>query len=174
MNNGNPIPAPTQPRHTIYDHFPQASPEAVREILGPVVDSVVYGLELQVYRPGDYGDDEPGPTTDQHSVVHVVGLIDTANDDAFVAPPQWQATRLSCFASAVVVVTAEDEDTGLTRAWLEPAAIDITHRPGRMILHRTFGGNLAGSSDPRFTEVMSKHLGYPMPAAVLAVRDSTE
>lgn len=135
------------------------------------------GLPLNVYRPRAARRPYCRPATIPHTISHlharltVLGILHPhTTGDRFEPIPHWQISQYSPATPPVVVVLREHSSTGRLHAWLEPA----TTPHGREINHDRceyeFGGNYAGTSDPRFGDILTDRLGYPAPN-VLAVMD---
>lgn len=126
------------------------------------------GLRIDVYRNADTDADYTmGGITATHTTLTLVGIV-TA-DGELLALPVGRVLLDTGEAPAVVMVITPSV-TGELVAHLEPAAADPSapRRSGA-----SFGGNFAGTSDSRFTEVVYGFTGNHCPG-VLPVHDRYE
>ncbi|WP_433574230.1 hypothetical protein [Nocardia brasiliensis] len=146
--------------------FLHLAAHVVRHVL-----SEPHGIELTIYRPTAYRTLSPGTTSTRHSKLIVAGILDTTSaTPQFSTPNGWTETTADDF-TAMVAVVIYASPTGDRMAQLEP--IDFGPHGAWKAPAPRFGGNLAGSINPAYTDALTRMLGYPVPAGVLPIYDNT-
>ncbi|WP_280393218.1 hypothetical protein [Nocardia brasiliensis] len=129
------------------------------------------GIELTIYRPTAYRTLSPGTTSTRHGTLIVTGMFDmTSATTQFSIPNGWTEATVSD-TTAMVAVVVYASPTGDRFAQLEP--IDFGPHGAWKAPALRFGGNLAGSTHPAYTDALTRMLGYPVPAGALPVYDNT-
>lgn len=137
------------------------SPDAAA-ILAPTPG--VLGMPLQVFRNAD----EPADRTN-HGLssrvtrVTLIGMVAAGFNNQFAEVPTWRISEPTPDAPPVVAVLSTQHSNHQLYAWLEPAIVRGDGQIFRDVRHFSHGGNYAGTSDPRFREILTAHLGYPAP-----------
>ncbi|MGV9638030.1 hypothetical protein ACWDO0_27970 [Nocardia rhamnosiphila] len=144
-----------------------------------MTSSPTRGLTLSVYRSAEFDTDfTRGGITGRHNRVTLIGFLDTTDPElcgSVVSVADWRPHIVHADAPPVIAIIRRSglAGDGARIAHLQPVELSAEGRVSQPPGAAMYGGNLAGTDDSRFGEVLSALLGYPAPK-VVGVHDRYE
>ncbi|QIS23675.1 hypothetical protein [Nocardia terpenica] len=133
--------------------------------------SPLHGIAVTVYRPTT-SPLRPGLFSTENAQLTVIGIIDATATGAgrFTQINTWTEITIAAWHTIAAIII---EDHGNRRqAHLEPVTWHGHHTARHHDAGFRFGGNYAGNTSDRYTDVLNSAVGYPIPGGLLPIHDS--